>query len=106
MVQLIYNVPIGSTHIFQVNGSSIVSINSSGLNIESNLLSSIVLGYLNTVTSNVQTQLNNEMDVTGGTINSGNLTLTSGNLILGTYSLTPTILNSLITNYSSYATQT
>ena len=86
--QLIYNVPISATHIFQVNGSTIVSINSSGLNIGSNLLSSTVLGYLNTCTSNIQTQINNKIDVTGGTISSGNLTLTSGNLILGTYSLT------------------
>ena len=39
-------------------------------------------------------------------MSSGNSTLTSGNFILGTYSLTQTILNSLITNYASYATQT
>ena len=58
--QLIYNEPTGATHIFQVNGSTVVSINSSGLNIGSNLLSSTVLGYLNTCTSNLQTQLNNK----------------------------------------------
>ena len=102
--QLIYNVPISATHIFQVNGSTIVSINSSGLNIGSNLISSTVAGYLNTCTSNLQTQLKNKIDVTGGTISSGNLTLTTGNLILGIYSLTPSILNSLITNYSNYVT--
>ena len=104
--QLIYNASIGAAHVFQINGGSIVSINSSGLYVGSNLLSSTVLGYLNTCTSNIQTQINNKIDITGGTIRSGNLTLTSGNLILGTYSLTKTILNSLITNYASYATQT
>ena len=40
--QLIYNTPSGACHIFQVNGSTIVSINSSGLNIGSNLLSSTI----------------------------------------------------------------
>ena len=78
--QLKYNVPTSCTHIFQVNGSTIVSINASGLNIGSNLISSTVVGYLNTCTSNLQTQLNNKINVTGGTI-SGNLTLTSGSLI-------------------------
>ena len=74
------------------------------MNIGSNLLSSTVLGYLNTCTSNLQTQLNNKIANTRGTISTGNLTLTSGNLILGTYSLTQTILNSLITNYAPYIT--
>ena len=104
--QLIYNASIGASHVFQINESLVVKINSSGLYIGSNLLSSTIEGYLNTCTSNIQTQINNKIDVTGGTISSGNLRLTSGSLILGTYSLTQTILNSLITNYSSYATQT
>ena len=68
--QLIYNVPISCTHIFQVNGSTIVSINASGLNIGSNLISSTVAGYINTCTFNLQTQLNNKLDKTGGSISS------------------------------------
>ena len=59
--QLIYNASIGAAHVFQINESSIVKINSSGLYVGSNLLSSTVLGYLNTCTSNIQTQINNKM---------------------------------------------
>ena len=55
--QLINNVPSGASHIFQVNSSSIVSINNLGLYVGTNLLSSTALGYLNTCTSNIQTQI-------------------------------------------------
>ena len=43
--------------------------------------------------------------MTGGTIRSGNLTLTSGNLILGTNSLTQTLLSYLNTINSNVQTQ-
>ena len=49
--QLVYNVPAPASHIFEVNNSTIVSINSSGLYVGSNLLSSSILGYLSNITS-------------------------------------------------------
>ena len=79
--QLIYNVPGGSSHIFQVNNAAVVSINSSGLYVGSILLSYTVLGYLYNRTSDIQSQINNKLDITGGTITRGNLTLTAGNWI-------------------------
>ena len=47
-----------AAHIFEVNNSTIASINSLGLYAGSNLLSSTILGYLANITSDVQTQLN------------------------------------------------
>ena len=74
--KLVYNVNSTKTHSFQHGTVEIAKINSNGLYIGSNLLSSPVLGYLNTVTSNVQTQLN-------GKQNSGSYMLTSGSTITG-----------------------
>ena len=58
--KLVYNVNSTKTHSFQHGGVEIARINSSGLYIGTSLLTSTVLSYLNTVTSNVQTQLNGE----------------------------------------------
>ena len=74
--KLVYNVNSMKTHSFQHGTVEIAKINSTGLYIGSNLLSSTVLGYLNTVTSNVQTQLN-------GKQNSGSYMLTSGSTNTG-----------------------
>ena len=46
-------------YIFQVNNSTLASINSAGLYIGSYLLPSNVWGHLPNITSDVQTQLNN-----------------------------------------------
>ena len=64
------------SHSFQHGTVELVKINSNGLYIGSNLLSSTVLGYLNTVTSNVQAQLNGKQA-------SGSYMLASGSTITG-----------------------
>ena len=51
---------MSAIHTFQVNNSSIVSINSSGIYIGSKFLSSTVLGYLNTCTSSLRSQLDSK----------------------------------------------
>ena len=60
--KIVYNVSSMKTHSFQHGGVEIAKINSSGLYLGSNLLTSTVLGYLNTCTSNLQTQLNGKQE--------------------------------------------
>ena len=74
--KLVYNVNSTKTHSFQHGGVEIAKINSSGLYLGSNLLTSTVLGYLNTCTSNLQTQLNGKQA-------SGSYMLTTGSVISG-----------------------
>ena len=74
--KLVYNVNSTKTHSFQHGDVEIAKINSSGLYLGSNLLTSIVLGYLNTVTGNVQTQLNSKQA-------SGSYMLTTVSVISG-----------------------
>ena len=49
--QLIHNVPTAATHTFQVNNSSVASINASGLYIGCNLPSGTIVGYLSNLSS-------------------------------------------------------
>ena len=74
--KLVCNVNSTKSHSFQHGGVEITKINSNGLYIGSNILSNTVLGYLNTVTSNVQTQIN-------GKQNSGSYLVTSGGTMTG-----------------------
>ena len=54
--KLVCNVNSTKTHSFQHGGVEIAKINRNGLYLGSNLLTSTVLGYINTCTSNLQTQ--------------------------------------------------
>ena len=84
--QMIYNVSTNPTHLFQHGGIQIALINNNGLYIGGNPLSSTVLGYLKTASSDILSPLKKKICVTGG-----NLTLSTGSLIFGTYDSTSTI---------------
>ena len=71
------------THLLQHVGIQIACKNNNSLYIGGNQLSSTVLGYLNTASSYMQSQLNNKKSVTGG-----NLILSTGGLIYDTSDLT------------------
>ena len=86
--QMIYNISTNPTHLFQHGGIQIALINNNGLYIVGNPLSSTVLGYLKTASSDILSPLKKKICVTGG-----NLTLSTGSLILGTCDLTSTILH-------------
>ena len=47
-LQFIYNAPVSTGHIFQINDAPILNINSCGVYLGSNLLSTNVLGYFYT----------------------------------------------------------
>ena len=72
--KLVCNVRNNQTHSFQHGGVQIGAINSSGLYIGSNLLSSSVLGYLNTCTSDLQAQLNTKVSVSYLPLSGGTMT--------------------------------
>ena len=59
------------SHSFQHGTVELVKINSNGLYIASNLLTSTILSYLNTCTSDIQSQINSKQA-------SGSFLLTSG----------------------------
>ena len=74
--KLVYNVNSTKSHSFQHGGVEIAKINSSGLYLGSNLLTSTIISYLSSISSNVQTQLNGKQA-------SGSYMLTTGSVISG-----------------------
>ena len=93
--KLVYNVNSTKNHSFQHGGVEIAKINSSGLYLGSNLLTSTVLGYLNTCTSNLQTQLTGKQSVGYYLLTTGS-TMASNIVFSGTYGVNWTPLGGQI----------